>query len=109
MKLYRIIITVQDGELLDDCDRLFHGEYNFGTIYSERNAEAVIDYLKQWDGYDYTDDELREEEPRWAKNGSDYVYQHNGYTLTYNAALGGIYMLYREANNQEIEDYLENK
>ena len=109
MKLYRIIITVQDGELLDDCDRLFHGEYNFGTIYSERNAEAVVDYLKQWDGYDYTDDELQEEEPRLAKNGTDDVYNHNGYTLTYNAALGGIYMLYREANNQEIEDYLENK
>ena len=55
MKLYRIIITVQDGELLDDCDRLYHGENNFGTIYSECNAEAVIDYLKQWDSLTISD------------------------------------------------------
>ena len=109
MKLYRIIITVQSGDMLDVCDSLYHGEENMGSIYSECNGEAVIDYLKQWDGYDYADDDLREEEPRWAKNGTDYVYKHNGYMLTYNATLGGVYILYREANNQEIEDYLENK
>lgn len=109
MKLYRIIATVQDGDLLDVCDSLYDGEENVGGIYSERNGEAVIDYLKQFDGYDYADDDLCEEEPCWAKSGTDYVYKHNGYTLIYNATLGGVYMLYREANNQEIEDYLENK
>lgn len=109
MKLYRIIATVQGGDLLDVCDSLCDGEENVGGIYSERNGEAVIDYLEQFDGYDYADDDLCEEEPRLAKNGTDYVYRHNGYTLIYNATLGGVYMLYREANNQEIEDYLENK
>ena len=97
MKLYRIIVDVQSGELLDICNRLYEGEENIGTIYSDCNGEAVIDYLKEWDGHEYADDNLREEEPRWVKNGTDHVHKHDGYTLIYNSTLGGVYMLYREA------------
>lgn len=109
MKLYRIIADVQSGELLDICNRLYEGEENIGTIYSDCNGEAVIDYLKEWDGHEYADDNLREEEPRWVKNGTDHVHKHDGYTLIYNSTLGGVYMLYREATEQEMEDYLTNK
>ena len=55
MKLYRIIVDVQCGELLDTCNRLYEGE-GYGTIYSDWNGEAVIDYLKEWDGDEYTVD-----------------------------------------------------
>lgn len=109
MRLYRIIVDVQSGELLDICNRLYEGEENIGTIYSDFNGEAVIDYLKEWDGYEYADDNLCEEEPRWAKNGTDHVHKHDGYILIYNSTLGGVYMLYREATEQEMEDYLTNK
>lgn len=109
MKLFRIIIDVQGGELLHICNRLYDGEHNEGSVYSEQNGEAVIDFLKQWDGAEYTDDDLTEEKPRWVKNGTDYVYNHDGYTMIYNCTLGGVYMLYREATEQEMEDYLTNK
>lgn len=56
-----------------------------------------------------TVDALREEEPRWVKNGTDHVHEHNGYTLIYNSTIGGVYMLYREATESEIEDYLTSK
>lgn len=108
MKLYRIIVDVQGGELLDICNRLYEGE-GYGTIYSDWNGEAVIDYLKERDGDEYTVDALREEEPRWVKNGTDHVHEHNGYTLIYNSTIGGVYMLYREATESEIEDYLTSK
>lgn len=104
-KLYRIIIDVQGFEELTICNELYDGIDNVGTIYSDFNGEAVIDYLKQWDGYEFRDDDLREEEPRWVNNGTDHVHTKDGYTLIYNSTIGGVYMLYREADSVEREYY----
>ena len=108
-KLWRVIIDVQMGELLDTCNRLYEGEENIGTVYSDFNGEAVINYLKEWDSDEYANLDISEEEPRWVRNGTDHVHKHDGYTLIYNNTLGGVYMLYREATEQEMEDYLTNK
>lgn len=40
--------------------------------------------------------------------GTDSVHQKDGYTLIYNSTIGGVYMLYREANDAEIEWYNNN-
>ena len=103
-KLYRIVIDVQYGDMLDECDKLYDGK-GYGTVFTDANGEAVIDYLKQWDSDEWTDDDIRSEEPRWVNNGTD-VHQKDGYTLIYNSTIGGVvYMLYREANDAEIEWY----
>lgn len=107
-KLYRIIIDVQGSDLLQTCNELYDGIENLETIYSDYNGDAVIDYLKQWDGYEFCDEDLREEEPRWVNNGTDHVHTKDGYTLLYNATIGGVFMLYREADDAEREYYNEN-
>ena len=106
-KLYRIVIDVQYGDMLDECDKLYDGK-GYGTVFTDANGEAVIDYLKQWDSDEWTDDDIRSEEPRWVNNGTDSVHQKDGYTLIYNSTIGGVYMLYREANDAEIEWYNNN-
>ena len=83
-KLYRIVIDVQYGDMLDECDKLYDGK-GYGTVFTDANGEAVIDYLKQWDSDEWTDDDIRSEEPRWVNNGTD-----------------------REANDAEIEWYNNN-
>ena len=103
-KLYRIIVDVQFGDMLDECNKLYDGE-GYGTVFTDANGDAVIDYLKQWDSDEWTDDDIRSEEPRWVNNGTDSVHQKDGYTLIYNSTIGGVYMLYREANDAEIEWY----
>lgn len=103
-KLYRIVIDVQYGDMLDECDKLYDGKGS-GTVFTDANGEAVIDYLKQWDSDEWADDDIRSEEPRWVNNGTDSVHQKDGYTLIYNSTIGGVYMLYREANDAEIEWY----
>lgn len=103
-KLYRIIVDVQYGDMLDECDKLYDGK-GYGTVFTDANGDAVIDYLKQWDSDEWTDDDIRSEEPRWVNNGTDSVHQKDGYTLIYNSTIGGVYMLYREANAAEIEWY----
>ena len=100
-KLYRIIVDVQFGDMLDECNKLYDGE-GYGTVFTDANGDAVIDYLKQWDSDEWT------EEPRWVNNGTDSVHQKDGYTLIYNSTIGGVYMLYREANDAEIEWYNNN-
>ena len=92
------------GDMLDECDKLYDGK-GYGTVFTDANGEAVIDYLKQWDSDEWTDDDIRSEEPRWVNNGTDSVHQKDGYTLIYNSTIGGVYMLYREANDAEIEWY----
>ena len=47
-KLYRIVVDVQYGDMLDECDKLYDGKGS-GTVFTDANGEAVIDYLKQWD------------------------------------------------------------
>lgn len=102
MKKFRIIIDVQGGELLDECNRLYDGK-GYGTIYSDFNGEAVIDLLKEYDGYEFDNEDLVDDEPRWCKNGTDHVHSKDGYTLIYNATIGGVFMLYREALDAEKE------
>lgn len=104
-KLYRVIIDVQGFEELAICNELYDGIDNIGTIYSDFNGEAVIDYLKQWDTYEFNDEDLTEEEPKWVGNGTDHVHTKGGYTLIYNSTIGGVYMLYREADEAEREWY----
>jgi hypothetical protein len=103
-KLYRIVIDIQFGEMLDECNKLYDGK-GYGTVFTDENGEAVIDYLKQWDTDECTIDDIRCEEPRWVNNGTDSVFHKDGYTLIYNSTLGGVYMLYREANADEIDWY----
>ena len=67
----------------DLCDKLYDGK-GYGTVFTDANGEAVIDYLKQWDSDEWTDDDIRSEEPRWVNNGTDSVHQKDGYTLIYN-------------------------
>ena len=69
-KLYRIIVDVQFGDMLDECNKLYDGE-GYGTVFTDANGDAVIDYLKQWDSDEWTDDDIRSEEPRWVNNGTD--------------------------------------
>lgn len=106
-KLYKIILDVQYGELLDECNKLYDGK-GYGTVFTDANGEAVINYLKQWDNAESVMDEFSTEEPRWVNNGTDSVYHKDGYTLIYNSTLGGVYMLYREASKDEIDWYNEN-
>jgi len=82
-KLYRIIVDVQFGDMLDECNKLYDGE-GYGTVFTDANGDAVIDYLKQWDSDEWTDDDIRSEEPRWVNNGTDSVHQKDGYTLMKN-------------------------
>lgn len=105
-KMYRIIINVQYGEMQDECDKLYDGA-GHGTVFTDANGEAVIDYLKDWDSDEWSKDDIRDEEPRWVNNGTDSIHQKDGYTLIYNSTLGGVYMLYREANEHEIQWYKE--
>lgn len=105
--LYRIIIDVQFGDLLDECDRLYDGS-GYETVFTDENGGAVIDYLKEWDFNEFADDDICCEEPRWINNGTDSVHKKDGYTLIYNSVLGGVYMLYRDANEEEIKWYKNN-
>lgn len=105
-KYWRIIVDVQEGELLDKCDHLYDGEL-YDSVFTEANGDKVIDYLKEWDLDEFTADDIVGKEPRWCDNGSDIVHHSDGYTLIYNPTIGGCYMLYREAAAREIEAYFE--
>lgn len=101
-KYYRTIIFVQDGELLSECDAIMAGgEDKICTPFWEDNGEAVIDLLEQWDMPEYADEDITEEKPGIARY--DTRYEKDGYTLLYNTTVGGVYLLYREATEEEIE------
>lgn len=106
LQLYRIVALVQDGEMLTECDKLYEGE-GYDTIYTDQNGEAVIDYLKEYDLDSYNISDLQEENPHICYNGTDYTDEKDGYTLRYNSTIGGVYMLFREANEQEIQYYID--
>ena len=40
-KLYRIVIDVQYGDMLDECDKLYDGK-GCGTVFTDANGEAVF-------------------------------------------------------------------
>lgn len=106
MILYRTIILAQGGEELDVCSSLFQGEQCDYMVGGD--SQPVIDYLSQWDGYDWNDEDLTESEPRLSMNDTEYIDENGIYTLRYDNTLGGIFLLYREANKQEKQWYKEN-
>lgn len=94
--------------MVDDKNKDFIME-NFSDKHLEDKSNEMAwqfnSDMKQWDSDEWTDDDIRSEEPRWVNNGTDSVHQKDGYTLIYNSTIGGVYMLYREANAAEIEWY----
>lgn len=107
-KLYRVIIFVQDGPLLYECCEIYDGS-GFGTPFSDGNGEDVIDFLKQWDCDECGILDFDEGKPYIVNNGTDVEYSKDSYTLLYNSTIGGVYMLYREADQQEIDWFYQNK
>lgn len=43
-KLYRIIVDVQFGDMLDECNKLYDGE-GYGTVFTDANGDAVMTIL----------------------------------------------------------------
>lgn len=104
-KLYARIRFVQSCD--EDYNRIEAVFCGLRDAYCEGNSQPVIDYLSDWDS---DENELTEEEPYCAKNGTDSRYaDENGiYTLLYNSSLGGVFSLYREATESE-KDWYYNK
>ena len=106
-QLWAEIRFVQGGE--DDYDEIFDmfcGEENRETAYCAGNSQPVIDYLKQWDGNEC---EIVDKEPRIARNDSAYADENGEYTLLYNNGVGGCFLLYRPANEQEIDWHMNRR
>lgn len=101
--LYAEIRFVQGGDDdYEDIMRMFCGD---DPVYCEGNSQAVIDYLKQWDS---DENELTPNEPRIARHDSSYADENGDYVLLYNSSVGGCFLLYRPADEREI-DWYENR
>lgn len=48
----------------NECDKLYDGA-GHGTVFTDANGEAVIDYLKDWDNDEWSKDDICDEEPQW--------------------------------------------
>ncbi len=107
-KLYAYICHIQDCADDPNYERMeVIFDDSIDAIHCWGNSQPVIDYLSQ---YDDDENELTEEEPYLARNGTDSRYEdENGiYTLLYNSSLGGVFSLYREATETE-KDWYYNK
>ena len=94
---------VQSGDDdYNEIDRMFCGEQDG---YCEANSQPVIDYLKQWDDGEY---EPTPNQPRIARGDTQYADENGDYTLLYNSSVGGCFLLYRPATEQEIAWYNDN-
>lgn len=94
---------VQSGDDdYNEIDRMFCGEQDG---YCEANSQPVIDYLKQWDDGEH---EPTPNQPRIARGDSQYADENGDYTLLYNSSVGGCFLLYRPATEQEIAWYNDN-
>ena len=100
--LWAEIRFVQGGEDYDKIMDMFCGEENRETAYCAGYSQPVIDYLKQWDG---DENNLVTEKPRIASGDTSYEDENGEYTLLYNGSIGGCFLLYRPANEQEIDWY----
>lgn len=101
--LFVEIRFVQGGD--DDYNeiaQMFCGEQNG---YCEANSQPVIDYLKQWDDGEH---EPTPNQPRIARGDTQYADENGDYTLLYNSSVGGCFLLYRPATEQEIAWYNDN-
>lgn len=92
LDLYAIVRYVDEGA--DDYDKIF-------KLY-ERNPQRLIKYLAQWD---CDECELEEKKPRLANYDDKYSSDDNYYTLLYNPTIGGCFLLYRMATQNEIDWY----
>lgn len=94
---------VQSGDDdYNEIDRMFCGEQEG---YCEANSQPVIDYLKQWDDGEH---EPTPNQPRIARGDTQYADENGDYTLLYNSSVGGCFLLYRPATEQEIAWYNDN-
>ena len=100
--LWAEIRFVQGGD--DDYEEILQMFCGDNDAYCEANAQPVIDYLKQWDSDEC---EITPNKPRIAKFDTSYADENGEYTLLYNSSIGGDFLLYRPANEQEI-DWYEN-
>lgn len=87
----------------EEVSRMFCGD---NDVYCEANSQPVIDYLKQWDDGEC---EITQNKPRIARFDTAYADENGDYTLLYNSSIGGVFLLYRPANEQEISWYMDNK
>ena len=93
--LYAIVRYVDPGA--DDYDKIC-------KLY-ERNPQKAINYLAQWDSDEC---ELEDKKPRLTNYDDKYTSDDNYYTLLYNPTIGGCFLLYRMATQNEIDWYKEN-
>lgn len=101
--LWAEIRFVQGGD--DDYEEISQMFCGDDPVYCEGNSQPVIDYLKQWD---MGECEITPNKPRIAKFDTSYADENGEYTLLYNSSIGGVFLLYRPANEQEIAWYQEN-
>lgn len=101
--LWAEIRFVQGGD--DDYEQIEQMFCGDDPVYCEGNSQPVIDYLKQWDGDEC---EITPNQPRIARNDTSYADENGEYTLLYNSSIGGDFLLYRPANEQEIAWYENN-
>lgn len=96
----RFVQSVDDD--YNEIDSMFCGEQDG---YCEANSQPVIDYLKQWDDGEH---EPTPNQPRIARGDTQYADENGDYTLLYNSSVGGCFLLYRPATEQEIAWYNDN-
>ena len=101
--LFVEIRFVQGGDDdYNEIEQMFCGEQDG---YCEANSQPVIDYLKQWDDGEH---EPTPNQPRIARGDTQYADENGDYTLLYNSSVGGCFLLYRPATEQEIAWYNDN-
>ena len=101
--LFVEIRFVQGGDDdYNEIEQMFCGEQDG---YCEANSQPVIDYLKQWDDGEH---EPTPNQPRIARGDTQYADENGDYTLLYNSSIGGCFLLYRPATEQEIAWYNDN-
>lgn len=103
-KLYSTIRFVQSCD--EDYNRIDAVFCGIRQGYCEGNSQPVIDYLSDWD---MGVCELTEIEPYIARNDTSYSDKNGLYTLLYNSSIGGAFLLYREATEDEIDWYNDHK
>ena len=95
-KLYSTVRFVQSTDSdYHQVSRMFDGSQDG---YCEANSQPVINFLKEWDD---NFNKLEETEPRIANGDTRYSDENGVYTLLYNSSVGGCFLLYREANEEE--------
>ena len=105
MKKYYFSILIQDSDTINEIDTLrkkFADNEDF-------NICAYLCDMLCGIGFEDVEDNFTDYKPYICK-GSDFIVRtYREYTLVRNLAVGGDYMLYREATKDEVEWLEENK